>query len=141
MKSEKTEDTSTKVKKAKTHRERRLVAQEYQLSEITKSHIPWAEGNLVIKENGQEIPEVQIHGSKITFDMSELYIDDVLGIVRDWIKHYLVKYPIKGEDDPNRFNQSALKWVNTAIDLLDERAVEKHAYSRNPEEANFKKPN
>jgi hypothetical protein len=123
-----------------TSREQRLYAQDYQqdpLKTLTdgRSRLPvlrYLDGPL-LTQSGAVKDGVRVSGQEITFDMSKLYPDDVMGIVRDM-------YEYLNRNKPDFNNRTIIRHLNNAIREADRRAVRIHGYSCAPEERDLALP-
>ena len=90
--------------------------------------------------DGKIAPGILVFGSNLVIDTSQCYPDDMLGVIRNLVYHYLKKYPPKDFNDPNLANVHALRAIQEAIQIFDQRAIKKHGYSNSKEERDLAIP-
>lgn len=108
-----------------TDRAKRLFNQTYPVDDKKEGSMWWKDGEL--REG------ITLDGQKITFDFKRVYADDAIALIRDIYSMYNERYPSNN-------NASIIHHLNQAIYEADRRAVSKHGYSYNEEEANLKTP-
>ncbi len=108
-----------------TDRAKRLFRQTYPIDDTKEGSMWWKDGEL--REG------VTLHGEKIVIDFEQVYADDAIALMRDIYSMYNERYP-------SNYNASIIHHLNQAIYEADRRAINRHGYSGDKEEANLKTP-
>lgn len=114
--------------KMKTSRELRCEPQKWEIDKNKEGVLKFKDG--MLKKN------VHVEGCKLVFTCNRpnaggCYPDDMLATIRDIYLSF-------GTVDTH--TQTALLKIQEAINMLDQRAVEKHGYSNSKEEMNYVPP-
>ena len=110
----------------KTSRELRCEIQDYKFDDNKKSDVLKFEDGTIRKN-------VVVSGNDLTFTFSKngegCYPDDALAVIRDMLHSFEYK------DD---YTLEAIQHIQKAIQVLDQRALERHGYSGSKDEQDFK---
>lgn len=110
----------------KTSRELRCEPQYWEIDENKKN-------NVLKFKNGYLTKNIQVSENKLVFNFKEencggCYPDDALALIRDIYLSFALDEKTK----------QAVEHIQKAIELMDQRALEKHGYSDSKEEQDFK---